>query len=539
MKKIATFFLLIFLSIFKTFGQEPPKDWHLLDKENDGYPGISLQKAYNFLEEKKLKPTKVIVAVLDSGVDIFHEDLIPVLWTNEKEIENNTIDDDGNGYVDDFNGWNFIGGKDSISVESELLELTKFYKKYKQQFEGKNKYTITVEEVEDFDKFIFFKEKYEEGKKELEERIKSNEEEFAFFDELIPPLQEKIGKTYFTEKELKKERIKTEVLNKKRATFFRILERNKEKELTSLKLIKHYEELSSRMETLKTRLQYNYSLTFNSAEIVNDNPENLDEKFYGNNDVTKRAEHGTHVSGIIGAARNNKIGINGIANNVRIMPIRNTPMGDERDKDVANGIIYAVDNGAKIVNMSFGKSFSPNKEIVDKAILYAKENGVLLVHAAGNDAKNTSYFYNFPTALLEDKTVASNWIEIGASSFKKDENLVAEFSNYGNYSVDIFAPGVEIYATILENKYDTRSGTSMAAPVATGVATLLKSYFPHLTPEQIIEIIMASGTKYDIEVNLPGYKDKKVNFSSLSKSGKIINAYEAVKLAFEKYNNKN
>jgi hypothetical protein len=259
MKKIAPFFLLIFLSIFKTFGQEPPKDWHLLDKENDGYPGISLQKAYNFLEEKKLKPTKVIVAVLDSGVDIFHEDLIPVLWTNEKEIENNTIDDDGNGYIDDVNGWNFIGGKDSISVESELLELTKFYKKYKQQFEGKNKYTITVEEVEDFDKFIFFKEKYEEGKKELEERIKSNEEEFAFFDELIPPLQEKIGKTYFTEKELKKERIKTELLNKKRATFFRILERNKEKELTSLKLIKHYEELSSRMETLKTRLQYNSS----------------------------------------------------------------------------------------------------------------------------------------------------------------------------------------------------------------------------------------------------------------------------------------
>ena len=537
MKKIATLFLFAFLFTFKSFGQEPPKNWHLLDNTDDGYPGISLKKAYDFLEEKKLKPTKVVVAVLDSGVDIFHEDLKPVLWINQEEIENNNIDDDGNGYIDDVNGWNFIGGKDSISVESELLELTKFYKKYKKQFVGKNKYTITADEVEDYNKFIFFKEKFEKGKKDLEKNIKRNEEEFAFFDELIPPLQEKIGKTFFTEKELKKERIKTESLNKKRATFFRILERNKEKELTATKLIKHYQEVATRMETLKTRLEYNYSLTFNSNEIVKDDLENLEEKIYGNNDVTKRAEHGTHVSGIIGAARNNKIGIDGIANNVLIMPIRNTPMGDERDKDVANGIIYAVDNGAKIVNMSFGKGYSPNKQIVDKAILYAKENGVLLVHAAGNDSKNTNYFYIFPTALLEDKTIASNWIEIGASSFKNDENLVAEFSNYGNYSVDIFAPGEDIYATILDNDYDTRSGTSMAAPVATGVATLLKSYFSHLTPEQIIEIITTSGTTYDMEVNLPGNENKKVNFSSLSKSGKIVNAYEAVKLAFEKYNN--
>ena len=288
------------------------------------------------------------------------------------------------------------------------------------------------------------------------------------------------------------------------------------------------------MEDLQTRLEFNYSLTFDGRAIIGDDVQNLEERNYGNNDVTKRSEHGTHVSGIIGASRTNELGIQGIADKVLIMPIRNTPMGDEKDKDVANGIRYAVDNGAKIINMSFGKDFSPNKKLVDEAVLYAQEKGVLLVHGAGNDAKNIDYYPNFPSALLEDGRVASNWLEVGATSSEVTENLVADFSNYGKSAVDIFAPGVDIYATILNNSYDTRSGTSMASPVVAGVAALVWSYFPTLTPEELIALLLASGEPYSTEVSIPG-EEALTSFEALSKSGKIINAGNAIALALEKY----
>ena len=527
--------MLSFMIINTTYAQETPKDWHLLDKQDDNTPGISLKKAYDLLKKNNKQSSSVIVAVLDSGLDINHEDLKPLLWKNEKEIAGNNVDDDGNGYIDDVHGWNFIGGKSGESVEAETLELTRFYKKYAAQFNGKNKFNISKDEREDYRKYLMYKKQYNDGKDKLKSSIKSNEEEYEFFNKLIPPLQDAVGKKSFTEKELKKKKLRTSSLDNLRNNFFRIIERNKKDNLTSLKLIKYYEELSERMETLKTRLEYNYSLSFDGRAIVGDNPNDLSEKLYGNNDVTKRSEHGTHVSGIIAAVRNNNIGMNGIADNVIIMPIRNTPMGDEKDKDVANGIRYAADNGAKIINMSFGKDISPNKKAVDEAILYAKEKGVLIIHAAGNDNKDTNYFFNFPTALLDDGSVASNWIEVGASSPNMDENLPAKFSNYGNYSVDIFAPGVDIYATLPNDKYDTRSGTSMAAPVVSGVAALLLSYFPHLTPEEVITILKESGTSYDLNVLLPG-SDTKIKFSSLSKTGKVVNAYEAVKLALEKYN---
>ncbi len=532
----ATF--IIFLSIINlTHAQETtPKDWHLLDEAKDNYPGISLKKAYDLLKSNNKQSSPVIVAVLDSGLDINHEDIRPILWKNTKEIAGNNLDDDGNGYIDDVHGWNFIGGQNGESVEAETLESTRFYRKYKEQFKDKNKFTIQKSEQDDYEKYLAFMKKFDEGVDKLEKSIKSNQEEYEFFNKLIPPLQKAVGKKSFTEKELRKTRIRDNSTDNLRSNFFRIIERNSAKNLTSVKLIKHYEELSSKMETLQTRLAFNYSLDFDGRSIVGDQPNDMNEKIYGNNDVTKRAEHGTHVSGIIGAVRNNKIGINGIADNVVIMPIRNTPMGDEKDKDVANGIRYAVDNGAKIINMSFGKDYSPNKKVVDNAVLYAKKKGVLLIHAAGNDNKNTDYFYNYPSPLLEDSSIASNWIEVGASGYEVNEKLVANFSNYGKYGIDIFAPGVDIYATLPENKYDTRSGTSMAAPVVSGVAALLLSYFPELTPEQIIEIITASGTLYTINVTQPG-TDKKVPFTSLSKHGKIINAYSAVKLALEKYNN--
>ena len=532
--RLIIFILLLGISS-EFYSQEVAKDWHLLDQKKDNVPGISLKKAYKLLKKSKKTSTPIIIAVLDSGLDINHEDIKAVVWRNSNEIEGNQLDDDKNGYADDIHGWNFIGGPDGKNIEAETLEVTRLYRKYKTIFKEKNKFNITPEERSDYEKFISYKKAVNEGISNLENAIKRNKEDYDFFVKLIPPLQKAMGTSHFTRDQLINKKLKGELGNLK-IKFIRILDRNSDKQLTSKKLIEHYEELNTKMETLQTRLKYNYSLDFNGREIIGDNYKDLHQKNYGNNDLSKRTEHGTHVAGIIGAERNNKIGINGIADNVIIMPIRNTPMGDETDKDVANGIRYAVDNGAKIINMSFGKAFSPEKEIVDEAVKYAEEKGVLIVHAAGNSNTNIDYFYNYPSALLKNGTVATNWIEVGASSMNLNEKLVAEFSNYGKEAVDIFAPGVDIYSTMPGDKYDTNSGTSMAAPVVTGVAALIWSYFPELSLKEIKSILISSGESFNTNVNQPG-SEHKIPFSSLSKSGKIVNAYNAVKLALKKYNN--
>jgi len=271
-------------------------------------------------------------------------------------------------------------------------------------------------------------------------------------------------------------------------------------------------------------------------EIVGDNVNDINDRFYGNNDVMGQfGFHGTHVSGIIGALRKNGVGMDGVADNVKVMLVKAVPDGDERDKDVALAIRYAVDNGARIINMSFGKSFSPHKDWVDDAIRYADSKGVLLVHAAGNDGNNNDSTDNFPNPDFADNTHPSNFITVGASSNGKTGPKIAGFSNYGKKSVDLFAPGVQIYSTVPGgNKYGSASGTSMAAPVVAGVAALVLSYYPELTAKQLKEVLEKSasplpdGTKNVSKPNTPGVQ---VPFADLSITGGLVNAYSALQLA--------
>lgn len=296
-------------------------------------------------------------------------------------------------------------------------------------------------------------------------------------------------------------------------------------------LEEYLKELKEAVDYYGVIVNYGYNENFDSREIVGDNINNSQERNYGNNDVEgPDPDHGTHVAGIIAADRKNNLGIKGIADNVKIMVVRAVPNGDERDKDVANAIIYAVDNGAKIINMSFGKSFSPQKEAVDKAVRYAEQKGVLLVHAAGNDSEDIDVNKNYPSKFYLDGKEAKNWIEVGASSAGSDEDLVGSFSNYGRKMVSLFAPGVEIYSTVPDNKYKNNDGTSMASPATAGVAALLMSYFPELTALQVKDILMKSSRKFDnLKVQKPG--GGKVDFNQLSASGGLVNAYEAVKMA--------
>ncbi|MFI5135385.1 MAG: S8 family serine peptidase, partial [Chitinophagales bacterium] len=302
-----------------------------------------------------------------------------------------------------------------------------------------------------------------------------------------------------------------------------------------------YDDLEEAVNEVAADAQYHYNVDYNSRAIVGDNYDDVSERYYGNNDVAgPDPMHGTHVAGIIAADRNNNIGIKGIADNVKILVVRSVPDGDERDKDIGNSIRYAVDMGAKVINMSFGKGYSYNKKAVDDAMKYAEEHDVLIVHGAGNDAENADVKKVYPNKYFENGGVANNFINVGASKW---DNNVAMFSDYGKKNVDLFAPGVSIYSTVPGNKYRNLQGTSMASPMVAGVAAMIRSYFPSLTAPEVREILIKSCTKMKGKVALPGeqseqdkddQKAKMVKWKQLCVSGGIVNAYKAVELAEKK-----
>lgn len=516
-----------------------PKDWFLRDPEADHLQGVSAEKTYSTLLQGKPSHT-VLVAVIDSGIDTDHEDLKDIIWTNEDEIPGNGIDDDKNGYVDDIHGWNFIGGKNG-NVNEDTYEVTREYKRLKPKYENADETKISKKLRPEYDYWKKVQAKYDRDFKFNKDQYDQYSQQYmlymnayetiGFCDSL---LSAKLGKPV-TKSSLASVPATNDTIEFAKQTLTKVLESVEgDIEVSAFlnELNGYLTQLEEGVNHYKTAVEYGYNLDFNSRTVIGDNPDNLTEKNYGNNDVKgPDARHGTHVAGIIGANRKNTIGIKGIADNVRIMSVRAVPNGDERDKDIANAIIYAADNGARVINMSFGKSFSPNKELVDKAVKYAESKGVLLIHAAGNDSDDLDVESNYPSRAFKKGGEAKNWLEIGASAWGNNEHFVGSFSNYGKKSVDFFAPGVQIYSTTPENTYENLQGTSMACPAAVGVAAMLMEYFPDLTAAQIKDILRQSTRKFDgLKVTKPGSKDE-VPFSQLSSTGGMVNAYEAVKLA--------
>mgnify|MGYP002623840735 FL=1 len=521
--KFKLLLFLLFCPLFIITAQEKaPENWFNLDMMEDGVPGVSSEKAYQELLAGK-KGRKVIVAVLDSGVDYEHEDLKKVMWVNEDEIPGNGIDDDQNGYIDDIHGWNFLGNAKGESIAFANLEKTRMYKKYREKFDGKDTTNLSRKDQREF-------ELYKEYGAEIKRKRAKMEEEAILAGALVQSLQaikEYIGKEVITLDDLRSYKTSNNLFKQTALIMTEWMSNGDSFNEVMMQLIETF-------DYYYERYQYYYNPDYDSREVVDDNPENLSEKYYGNNDVKgPDAEHGTHVAGIIAASRDNGLGMNGVAEHVAIMSVRTLLNGDEMDKDVANAIRYAVDNGASIINMSFGKGLSPNKELVDKAVRYAQKHDVLIVHAAGNENMENTFDNHFPNDKFKKKGLfapkyASNWIEVGAVDWRGGEYLVAEFSNYGATTVDLFAPGVDIFSTSPENGYKDQQGTSMAAPVVAGVAAMLRSYFPELTAEQVKDILMRSAEKQKQKVRKPG-SDKMISFGQLSVTGGIVNAYEAVK----------
>ena len=505
---------------------EVPKNWHQLDPATTGFNGISLQKAYDLVKAKKLKSNRVIVAVIDSGIDTLHEDLKPILWTNPKEIPGNGIDDDHNGYVDDVHGWNFIGGKDGRNVKEDSYEAARVYHSLKAKWDGKTEAdAVTPADKKEFADFTRAKEKtVGETDPKQTAMITAMYKTLSVGDSVV---RKDLGKEEYTMKDMAGYTPTDANAKKTKALLINISKANNSEDISNQQLL---DELNGEIRKGEAAVSAPEEYR---KEIVQDDETNINDRYYGNNDIMASTPfHGTHCSGIIAAVRDNGKGVDGIADNVRIMMVRAVPDGDEHDKDIANAIRYAVDNGAQIISMSFGKDFSPQKQWVDDAMKYAASKNVLLVHAAGNDAKNVDTTYNFPNPYYIDGSGrANNIITVGASGDAKNGGLTASFSNYGKKQVDVFAPGVNINSTIPGgNTYGNASGTSMACPVVAGVAALLLEYYPNLTAVQLKEAIEKSAVAPKEKVNNPETKEK-VSLSELSKTGGFVNAYEAVKYA--------
>lgn len=490
-----------------TLTENELKRWSHLDIVTDTIPGMSVDKAYAELLKGK-KGIPVIVGIVDSGVDIEHEDLKSVLWTNKKEIAGNGIDDDKNGYIDDIYGWNFLGNSTKENLEYERII--------------KNK-SLVDEKT------------YQAAKALNDKKVADAATAKARFEQMLSSLNEGnatlvkyFGKPVYTIEEVNAIVSKEPQTQKSKAAMQQMLSFGMP--IADLKV-----ELQKQLNDQIALINGDHLKT-DYRKVVGDNPNDINDTKYGNNNVMgpdkNEILHGTHVAGIVAQTRANVLGGDGVANNVQILTVRAVPDGDEYDKDIALGIRYAVDNGAKVINGSFGKSFSPQKQWVYDAIKYAEKKDVLIVHAAGNDAKDIDSNDNFPNDS-DDKITefADNLITIGALNFEYGNKVVARFSNIGKINVDVFAPGVKIYATTPNNTYKYLQGTSMAAPNAAGVAALIRSYYPKLSAKQVKHILMDSGVAITTNVIVGGKPNDTRSFTTLSKSGKIVNAYNALLMA--------
>jgi cell wall-associated protease len=519
----------------------PIELWHHNDLILDTVPGISLDKWYSEDGARKTK-NEIIVAVLDMQIDLNHEDLKGQLWVNKNEIPANGIDDDNNGYIDDVNGWNFVGKPNGGYFIYGNFEYVRILQKWENIFKNKEENEIPIDlrtAYQDYtyakSYFDYYVDYYKNWRKSLEYRI-----------ELYPLAKDTLKHFFPNEDYGLKELDSLYTIHKKNDKTFTQRKMDNDKDLGALinTMINNYQQEYKNLEKLiydksqmDSILAQNLNVAFVDRKFIQDNPEIL-EKGYGNkivNSFKDLQDHNTQVSSIIAANRKNNAGSKGFHENIKIMPLSISLSGDEHDKDIAMAIYYAVDNGAKVINMSFGKEFSLKQEWVTDAFIYAEKHNVLLINCSGNNKFDIDQYSYFPSdtdfARNGSKEIVSNYINVGSISKRVDSTMVTKFSNYGKETVDLFAPGEDIYVAYPANEYKYNSGTSFAAPLVSGTAALMWLYYPELTVQEVKKIILESGITIDKMVVKPGTTNEMVHFSELCKSGKILNTYNAMKMA--------
>lgn len=526
--------IIISMSVLKIFCQTGNNidqleiNWHHKDITLDKILGISDDRAYNELLKDK-ETTNITVAIIDMGVDIHHEDLKDQIWINEDEIPNNKIDDDNNGYIDDIHGWNFLGNSNGENVEFDTWEIVRDYKKLKDKFDQTDTLKLCPTEETEYKYFKEIRNQIWKERALVNQKLGGWTKYYAGFQNAKMQISK-----YINDGEMNLGILENLEIPKNDTIALKALS------YLSQSYKAGYDDIKIELiiKTFKNRLLYELNPDYGPREIIGDDPNDFDDRCYGNPDVIgPDPHHGTEIAGVIGAKRLNGVFMDGITNNVKIMVIRAVPSGDERDKDIANAIYYAVDNGAKVINISFGKPLNHNESYMDKALRYAEENGVLIIRAATNLGQDSDIHPMHPDKYYSDGSECLSMINVGATTRYIDSTLIWNSSNYGKNSVDIMAPGFEIYTLFPGNKTITTQGTSIAAPIVVGVAALVWSYFPELTALEIKEILLESAEDIGSqEVLLPGNSGEKVLFKNLSKTGGIINAYNAIILAKRKLN---
>ena len=496
--------------------EEEARRWGHADLMQDTIPGMSVDRAYDELLGNLKVRENVVVAVLDSGIDLDHEDLDGVIWKNADETPGNGKDDDNNGYVDDVHGFNFLG--ESYHEQLEMARILRL-NLGDSELQAKAKKELEAE--------------YEEARSGLQ-RYEQLYQTVKNADEAV---KKELGKESYTQEEVAAISGTSVAMQQAKGVLAQMFNYG-----ASIDVI--LEQIKAGLDYFNGQVNYHLNVDFDGRQVVGDNPYDINDRDYGNGDPMNRVEeesHGTHVAGIIAAERANGLGVDGVADHVRIMSVRTVPDGDEYDKDVALAIRYAVDNGARIINASFGKSYSPNKEWVYDAIKYAAQKNVLIVHAAGNDGLNLDDPANLNFPNDQEATgpeFADNVLTVGSLDSSYGAEMVSSFSNYGASNVDIFAPGGGVYSTMPDDEYTFQGGTSMAAPAVSGIAALILSRFPKLSAVQVKKIIMQSGLPVNTTVVLAGDSDLSKPFSEASRTGKIANAYNALILADQVANGK-
>ena len=516
-------------NITKPLPEELLKNWYQKDYKQDAIPGVSLEKAYNELLANR-KGQEIIVAVLDTKLDIHHEDLKDRIWINTDEIPDNGIDDDNNGYVDDINGWDFLSNTKGEFVKYQHIESTRIVKAYDSIFKNKTEDQIPIELKKDYQLYV---KALDAWKKEIDPEAKNSIKNMKLWKEKLYYGKQLLDSIYpkesYTEKEL------DSLFAAYKSNF--VIQSKVKGYQDALKYELTEEFLDDQINNIVNTQEKMLNPEYNERAIPGDDIKNIDDRYYGSPVVYGDVpfQHATVVAGVLGASRSNNLGIQGFSDHIKLMPVVMVASGDENDKDVALAIRYAVDNGAKVINMSWGKNLSLNEQWVNEAIRYAADKDVLLITAAGNDDNNNDTNKYYLNDYTNEKEFADNFIVVGASTWDM-QNLKAGFSNYGTKHVDIFAPGVDIYTTkYSKDKYTYSRGTSLASPVVTGVAALIRAYYPKLSAKQVKQILLDSGMTYDVNITMVSEngEENSVPFSLLSKSGKVVNAYNALLMAEE------
>jgi hypothetical protein len=481
--------------------------WHKLCGEN--LRGANTEAARIYMGERWFGTKKnIVVGVIDSGIDTTLESVRPALWSNPKEKPDGK-DNDGNGYVDDLHGWNFLGTADGTfnmtsAGTQEFREFKRLYPKYKH---------VNAEEMANNAEYQYYLAMRKAAGINGYLRAYAFAQQKAMARHAIDSIAQAMPGidadtmcvTNVMRLDVNEPRweswVSAQIADIVRSGGSMTWAKFKQRQQAALQL------MQNRIASIERDID--------KRTLMGDNMNDASDIHYGNNTLTvDGCEHGTFVAGIIAGQTPDDKRYEGICPEAKIMTIRICPDGDEYDKDVSTAIRYAVDNGAKVINMSFGKYTSPQADMVNDAIAYAARHDALIVQAAGNDHKDIDRANYFPTAVDKQGRRFDNYIRVGATDM---HGHASKISNYGARNVDIFAPGEYIASVFPGNKKDLSQGTSLAAPVVAGVAAMIRCYFPRLTATEVKHILMESASRMDEQ--------------GLSVCNGIVDALAAVKMA--------